>query len=51
MISWGLLGVMHLIASAVLVLTGSQDSAVIWSQFIGGLIEVLGAIYLFSLEV
>ena len=51
MYSFAILGVMHLIASAVLVLTGSQDSAVIWSQFIGGLVEVLGAVYLFSLEV
>ena len=49
--SWGLLGVLHLFCSAVLVLTGSEDSAVIWSQFIGGLVEIVGAIYLNSLEV
>jgi hypothetical protein len=49
--AWGILGVMHLVASAVLVLTGSQDSAVIWSQFIGGLVEIALAFYFHSLEV
>ena len=49
--SWGLLGVLHLICSAVLVLTGSSDSAVIWSQFIGGVLEIVFAVYLNSLEV
>lgn len=49
--SWAILGVLHLFCSAVLVLTGSQDSAVIWSQFIGGLLEIVVAFYLNSLEV
>jgi hypothetical protein len=49
--AWGILGALHLVASAVLVLTGSQDSAVIWSQFIGGLVEIALAFYFHSLEV
>jgi hypothetical protein len=48
--AWIILGMAHIVASAVLVLTGSTDAPVIWSQFIGGLVEISIALF-FSLEV
>ena len=48
--AWIILGMAHIVCSAVLVLTGSTDAPVIWSQFIGGLVEIAIALF-FSLEV
>jgi hypothetical protein len=48
--AWIFLGMAHIVCSAVLVLSGSTDYAVIWSQFVGGLVEIALALF-FSLEV
>lgn len=45
--SLGLLGLVHLFAAVVLGLAGS-DAVIVWSQFLGGLLEVSYAVYLYQ---
>jgi hypothetical protein len=45
--SFGLLGFAHLFAAVVLGLAGS-DPVLVWSQFIGGVLEVSYAVYIYQ---
>ena len=47
--AWIILGMAHIVCSAVLVLTGSTNAPVIWSQFVGGVFEIVAALYLLEL--
>ena len=45
--SFGLLGFAHLFGAIALALAGS-DSLLVWSQFLGGLLEIALAVYFYS---
>jgi len=45
--SFGLLGFAHLLGAIALGLAGSDD-LLVWSQFLGGLLEIALAVYFYS---